>query len=194
VNTLAGTAIASWNFNDLMPGIYRVLASWPAESLGSKEAPFDVFDGNVLRSHVLVDQSNTPQAHFTYGTNAMQVISDSVLVEGSTVKVTLTNVANDSGHKSVIADAVRVERIGDISRVIDDSDPGFTVQGVWSRNVDEYAVRKGRRFPTTNAAGHATATWTFTNVVPGLYRVFASWTPHSNRCEPSQGSPPRFDH
>jgi hypothetical protein len=64
-------------------------------------------------------------------------------------------------------------------RIIDNGDPGFATAGSWIPYANQ-----GYQDDVTYAVagtGSSVATWTFTGLAPGRYRVSAAWSRHSNR-------------
>lgn len=88
---------------------------------------------------------------------------------------------NGSSTATVVADAIRINRVGPY--YADDSDGSgiFGDSGGWTQwNVS------GEGYDNTHSTvlggnGSAYATWTFTNLVPGQYEVWATWVQASNR-------------
>ena len=70
-------------------------------------APFKVYDDATLRAEQTVDQTTAPAANYVEGGEPFQIVFDSVSITSGTLKVTLSNNANDY----LIADAVRVELV-----------------------------------------------------------------------------------
>lgn len=103
-----GTTTASWTFTNLPPGQYRVHASWTGIFLNATNAPFTVFDGTTAVGTVLANQEVASSGFNWSNTNWKEL--GTFDITGNTIRVTLTNAANDR----VVADAVRVERIGDL--------------------------------------------------------------------------------
>ncbi|WP_202921442.1 choice-of-anchor D domain-containing protein [Anatilimnocola aggregata] len=103
-----GTTTATWTFTNMPPGIYRVHASWTQSSAYATNAPFTIFDGATELSTVRVNQERASSG-LTWGGTAWSNLG-TFTITGDTVRVTLTNAANDR----VLADAVRIERIGDL--------------------------------------------------------------------------------
>lgn len=104
----ASTTTATWTFTSLPPGQYRVHASWTASIVNATNAPFTVYDGSTALGTVLANQEVASSGFTWSGTNWKQLgVFD---ITGDTIRVTLTNAANDR----VVADAVRIERIGDL--------------------------------------------------------------------------------
>ena len=94
----------------------RLVSSLRETSLPTDVAERDkVFDGTTLRSSVVVNQAKAPLQDALFDTKPMQKISEPVPITGSTLVVKLSSVENTSRTNYVVADAIRVERIGDIS-------------------------------------------------------------------------------
>jgi uncharacterized protein (DUF2141 family) len=179
----AGDKTAKWSFTNLAPGRYRVAVTWPFSSTYASNAPFTVAylssGGQALTDSVSVNQASTPSDFVADGAGWSQ-LGGSYMVYGSTLDVQVTNAAD----KVVIADGVRVDRIGDLSsggqtvtsEVIDDGDASFAVTGAWS--VYGVGYRSDLRYAQPGA-GDKTAKWSFTNLAPGRYRVSATW-PYSS--------------
>lgn len=101
-----GEALAAWVFTGLAPGVYSVLATWPAWGAGmAPDTPFYFWDNATPAGQVRVDQvagSSGP----VFGGVPFQTLSTSVTVLSGTLWVGVSNDAN--GY--VAADAVRVVR------------------------------------------------------------------------------------
>ena len=104
-----GSETATWQFDDLIPGVYQIAATWSPNHNRATNAPYSIFDGNVeansLLSTAMVNQELAPDDFDDSGAN-WEVISTAT-VTGNRLSVQLTNKAN----QFVIADAVRIERI-----------------------------------------------------------------------------------
>ena len=103
----------SWTFSDLSPGIYRVSASWVHHANRATNAPYTINGGSPIR----INQELAPNnASFTSvrdsdsGTYFADLDSGFSLPSGGTITVTLSDAANEF----VIADAVRIERVGEV--------------------------------------------------------------------------------
>jgi hypothetical protein len=103
----------------------------------------------------------------------------SYAISSTSLTVRLGNDAN--GY--VIADAIRIERLGDLPPatvvLVDDGDAGFS----GSAGFINFSGQGYQNDVTFAAAGSGseTATWTFTGLAAGTYRVSATWTAHANR-------------
>lgn len=76
--------------------------------MNATNAPFTVFDGVTPVGSVLANQEVASSGFNWGGTNWKEL--GTFDIAGDTIRVTLTNAANDR----VVADAVRIERIGDL--------------------------------------------------------------------------------
>ena len=103
-----GSQTATWTFNELPVGSYEVAITWrEREIYRATNAPFKVYDDATLRAEQTVDQTTAPAANYVDGGEPFQIVFDSVSITSGTLKVTLSNNANDY----LIADAVRVELV-----------------------------------------------------------------------------------
>ena len=105
-NSGTGNNTASWAF-DVTPGIYQVSATWHAHINRAIDAPFTIFDGPVPLARATVNQQVAPSQFEDAGS-----IWDDlgmVQISGSMLIVELS----DDVDGLVIADAIRVERLGD---------------------------------------------------------------------------------
>ena len=105
-----GTDSATWAFADLTPGRYRVSATWSPFSNRASNAPFTVLDGTTALATVRLDQRSAPDDFADLGA-AWEDLGGIYDVTGSTLTVRLS----DAADGAVIADAVRVERLGDLA-------------------------------------------------------------------------------
>ncbi len=101
-----GSSHATWSF-PVMSGRYRVSATWVAYSNRAIDAPYTIYDGTAEIAQLDVNQKIAPNDFTDAGGNWEDLAIVDVL--GTTLNVTLTNDASEF----VIADAVRIERIGD---------------------------------------------------------------------------------
>ncbi|MCA9078071.1 MAG: hypothetical protein KDA93_23780, partial [Planctomycetaceae bacterium] len=166
-----GDKVASWTFDGLTPGVYRVSATWFPHAVRATDAPFTVFDGMMPLATVDVNQQLSPSG--VPGVNDLgrqweDLGNDLFRITGNTLKVELSNDAN--GY--VIADAVRIERIGELPPppvIVDDGDPGFAIEsGSWGTGN---AGAGGDNRNASIFGGPKVASWTFDSLTPGVYRV-----------------------
>jgi hypothetical protein len=105
-----GADIARWSFSGLTAGQYRVSATWSRQSNRATNSPFRILSsvgGSVLGS-ALLNQELAPN-DFTSDGSSWENIG-TVTIIGNTLVVELSDLANEF----VIADAIRIERIGDL--------------------------------------------------------------------------------
>jgi len=110
------TAIARWNFTSLPAGSYRVWMTWTGGSGNASNAPVSFYDGSRLVRTVTVDQRTAASGLSADGSNWKLVTTLSI--SGSQLGVQLGN--NASG--TVIADAVRIERVATAALPINNAD------------------------------------------------------------------------
>jgi hypothetical protein len=103
-----GSLVSRWEFTGLTPGQYRVAATWNAKSNRATDAPYTVSDGTSALGTVLVNQEVAPD-DFSEAGAVWEYLGGIYTIVGNTLIVQLSNAANDK----VIADAIRIERIGD---------------------------------------------------------------------------------
>ncbi|MFB3103938.1 MAG: hypothetical protein ACE1ZA_03335, partial [Pseudomonadales bacterium] len=132
-----GTEVAAWTFNDLTAGAYRVSATWIEHPNRATDASYSVFDGTNLQSTVNLNQELAPNDLSDAGTTWEDL--GNFVITGSTLTVSLSNAANEY----VIADAIRIVRIGDVpgalSLAIEDSqisENGGSTTGTVTRSGD----------------------------------------------------------
>ncbi len=106
----SGGGVATWSLSGVGPGRYRVWVTWEAYSNRATNAPYTVLDGTVALGTVAVDQTQVPAGMTADGVSWYELgVYD---ISGDTLGVSLTDQAGPSG-RYVIADAVRVERVGE---------------------------------------------------------------------------------
>lgn len=100
------TASYRWNFSNLTPGEYRVYMSWSGDRANAGNAPVNFTAGTQSLGSNLLNQRITSAGVVAEGTSWAYLRT--VIVTGTTLTARLTNFANGN----VVADAVRLERIG----------------------------------------------------------------------------------
>lgn len=105
------TAAARWTFTNLPAGQYRVHMSWTGDRANASNAPVTIFNGTQSLGTSLINQRSASAGFSADGTNWSFL--KNVTITGSTLTVVLTNRANGS----VVADAVRIERISNGSSI-----------------------------------------------------------------------------
>ncbi len=134
-----GSKQATWTFTDLEPGIYRVSATWSQLSNRATNAPYTVTDtANPSKAQtVLVNQEVAP-GDLVEGGIKWEDLAQTFEVTGTTLTVVLSNAANEY----VIADGVRVQRVGLIPVAADLDPEMFQIVPVFS-GVSEGIVYEG---------------------------------------------------
>ncbi len=107
-----GTDTATWSFTGLLPGLYRVAATWSHFTNRASNAPFTILDDNVPLTTVYVNQRLAP-ADFVAGNANWQQLGSTHEVSSGTLRVTL----DDSGDGRANADAIRIERLDPVPEV-----------------------------------------------------------------------------
>jgi hypothetical protein len=166
-----GSKTASWTFN-VQPGRYRISATWLPSADRATNAPFTVLDGKTNLGTTIINQRLAPNDFSEAGT-VWEDLGGPYDIIGNTIVVRLSPQANGR----VIADAIRVQRIGDLAPVLDNGAAGFAVEGKWrSISGSGYETDYHQSAP---GDGSKVASWTFP-VTPGEYRISASWLRRSN--------------
>jgi hypothetical protein len=96
-------SVATWQFTGLASGQYRVSATWSPYANRATNAPYSINGG----APILVNQQQSPNDRFIEGAGWHDL--GIVDLAGNTLTVQL---ANTGTNGSVIADAIRIERIG----------------------------------------------------------------------------------
>jgi probable HAF family extracellular repeat protein len=96
---------ATWTFADVAPGTYRVSATWTAGP-DRAVAPFSLFGNGAPLATVTLDQRNAPSDFSAHGAGWDDL--GTFAVAGGTLSVRLSN----RTFGRVIADAIRIERVG----------------------------------------------------------------------------------
>ncbi|MBI3466130.1 MAG: choice-of-anchor D domain-containing protein, partial [Planctomycetes bacterium] len=111
---ITGNDTAAWTAN-VTPGVYRISATWPENATyWATNASFAVLDGPLARGNALIDQRTAMgllAGDFDDAGSAWRPIGGLYDVASGTVTIRLSAQGAD-GY--VIADAVRLERIGDL--------------------------------------------------------------------------------
>jgi uncharacterized protein (DUF1800 family) len=167
-----GTNTASWTFTGLVPGQYRVAATWPEAADRASNAPYTVLDGPTALTTVAVNQRTAP-ASFSDGGTGWRDLGTVFRITGNTLTVRLSDQANGV----VAADAVRIQRLG-YQGETGDAGPAV-LDGTWTAVAGAGFQRAVHTSPA--GKGENTATWSFAGLIPGQYRVSATWTAGTNR-------------
>jgi hypothetical protein len=169
-----GANTATWTFTGLTPGAsYRVSATWFAHALAATDATFTL-SGGAAPLTVSRNQQANPNDFFDAAA-WWEDLAATYTVTGTTLTVTLSDLAD--GY--VEADAVRIEPVGQPLRILDSGNTGFSTSGPtpWQTYVGPEAFQSDLHFIPAGT-GANTATWTFTALPPGTYRVSATWFGH----------------
>ena len=176
------TDTATWTFDVDGPGRYRVSATWFTNTaysyLFSDAASFEIFDpaAGVVRGTVTVNQQVFPDDFREAGSDWEDLgVFD---ITGSSLVVRLTSGSDNATY--VVADAVRIERVGDVpvgpvlpTRIVDDGGPGYSQTGDF-QSAPLPIARDGDNSYALFEWAPSEAAWTFT-VTPGQYQVSATW-------------------
>ena len=106
---LATTGLARWTFNALPDGQYRVSATWPGDTNRATNSAFTILDaigGNTL-GNASINQVSNPNDFSDQG--SLWEDLGTVNINAGTLVVELTNTG---ANTYVIADAIRIERLG----------------------------------------------------------------------------------
>ena len=105
-----GASQASWTFDGLQAGYYRVMATWPYQynypTVYSNDSLFRIYDGDRVIGADRVNQYANAASGVTVDGSNWRVLSV-VRLDGASLRVVLDNLANGI----VSADAVRIERL-----------------------------------------------------------------------------------
>lgn len=105
---------AQWTFPSLLPGSYRISATWPASTGNGTNVPYAFADGGFDLGIARVNQRVAPAGDVVGSTNFQNLGTFSVVSGALVVRVT-----NSSGDGKAIADAVRIEYLGAVQPVPD---------------------------------------------------------------------------
>ncbi len=109
-----GSKVATWTFNNLDAGQYQVFATWKIASINATNSPFTIYDNTISRGTTLVNQRLTP-GDLSADSSLWKSLGVVTINSGKLV-VKLTNKANNR----VVADAIRIERVGAVSAPVPD--------------------------------------------------------------------------
>jgi surface-anchored protein len=170
---------ATWTFPDLAPGQYQISTTWFPHPNRATNAPYILWDGSTTLATVPVNQELTPDDFIDAG-DGWRILG-TFTIDSGTLTVELTNDADEY----IIADSVRIERVGFTGRILDNGDSGYDVTPGWTYLDDaqfgSFQGIEGDVHFIGLGTGSEVATWTFSALPPGQYRVSATWTPHANR-------------
>jgi hypothetical protein len=100
------TSVSRWTFSNIASGQYRVYMSWTGDRANASNTPITFVAGTQNLGTVYANQRVASGGYSFAGTNWSRV--QTVNIAGNSLRVVLANQANGN----VVADAVRIERIG----------------------------------------------------------------------------------
>src|SRR5439155_14454455 len=107
-----GPATATWTFNNLPMGIYRISTTWSTASNRASNAPYTILNNTVALGTVR-DNQQIPPIGFVDQNTGWSDLGNFMFAGGSlTVRL-----SNDAANGWVIADAVRVELVVPIDHI-----------------------------------------------------------------------------
>jgi hypothetical protein len=182
-----GESQMTWTFAGLTPGLYRVSTTWEPVSTHASNASFTVSDGSTALATVEVYQREAPGSFpdLDHAGTAWQDLGNVYTIYGNTLYVQLHN---RFANGCPVADAVRIERVGDLPAVtaeispvspliVDNRDFGsYQPSGPWTWTSFGYG---GDAHWAQPGAGESNIVWIFANLMPGRYRVSTTWIPAS---------------
>ena len=102
----SGSAVATWTFTGLTPGMYRVSSTWLEHHNRATNVPYTVFNGVTSLGTVLINQELAPN-DLVDAAVPWEYLGGIWTITSTTLAVRLTNAANEY----VMADGVRIERL-----------------------------------------------------------------------------------
>jgi HYDIN/CFA65/VesB-like, Ig-like domain len=162
-----GSVYSTWTFSGLPTGSYRVQATWRIATNNATNAPYTLYNGSQAVGTAKVNQQLTPSGLWD-GTTHWQNLG-TVAVSGGQLMVKLTNAANGT----VVADAIRIERIFTSSAALPDGVTStYSVQPASDQNADAWLstalASAGQNVPDSPALAPATSTSSAANSSPAL--------------------------
>jgi hypothetical protein len=103
-----GNQTAAWNFTSLANGEYKVWTTWKSSGSRPTNAPYTISDDQGVLATVRLDQTSSPDDLTANGGTWEELGTYNVL--GGELHVVLSD---DADNRWVVADAVRIERLGD---------------------------------------------------------------------------------
>ena len=183
------TATATWTFSGLAPGRYRVLATWVPADNRATDAPFTVGAGGARRRRSgSTRRTRRRRGRWTStrragrgGRWAGRARPSSWRARSSSSGSATTPTRASTSSPTASASSVWTTRWSSTTPA---GRRGATpASGSWTSYAGlgyggdhAAAVGVGPAGPAT-----ATATWTFSGLAPGRYRVLATWVPADNR-------------
>lgn len=172
----SGNRQAFWSFQ-VETGQYALAARWTEHSNRASDARYSVFNNGVeIGSHSFDQRSQG---------GVFNPFDHSFAVDRGTLEVMLS----DDADGYVIADAVKIECLGDgtdlpntsvDTRVVDNRDDLFSLEGRWGASAYIPGYYMDDYFQTAAGGGELKAVWTFP-VEEGVYALSARWAAYENR-------------
>jgi uncharacterized protein (DUF1800 family) len=128
----SGANTATWTFSNLAPGQYRVMATWPADPSQADNAPFTILDGGTVVGAAQVNQQLPPVGLADAATTWQDLGSIGFAVTSGTLAVSVS----DNADGTVVADAVRIERINYATTESLPDTIRFLEQAAWGPSTD----------------------------------------------------------
>src|SRR5262249_39629878 len=165
-----GSEAAVWTFTGLTAGIYRIAATWVPNPQYATNTLYALLDGpSTVLGVEYVNQEVTPN-HFIANGAAWYTLGTYNVTSGNLIAAAL-NLANGLA----VADAIRIERLSASPiQVKDDGDAGYSAPGFTSFTGAGFQNDLSYALPGT---GSNQATWTFSGLASGVYRVSVTWLP-----------------
>jgi hypothetical protein len=179
-------ATATWSFSSLPSGKYYLSASWVNTANRTTAANYTFSD--AIPS-VMIDQSLSQSYGFDASSNNVGYARLSnfngyvpQLISDGTLSVTVSSAI---ASRYLMADSVRLERApDDVEKVyvIDNEDAaGYSEIGTWATYDQGMDHRTNYRYNNTATQTTDTATFSFTGLEDGVYRISATWISGTTR-------------
>jgi len=173
-------AVATYTFTGLGSGLYDLMATWPTHANRSSDVSISINGGPAIR----VNQELTGAGVYTAGSTPASIfhyLGAPVAPVGGQITVALSN--NRSGANDyLLADAVALRPAGPRSIVMDNTSNGFATTFTGGNTTEGFLSGIKYSSPSAGAAGEL-ATWSFTDVPGGRYRVLSTWSTNANRTQ-----------
>jgi uncharacterized protein (DUF2141 family) len=104
-----GSDAATYTFTGLAPGQYKVTAHWAQGRTRATNTPFTVYDNGTALGTVRTSQRVAPSGETSHGVN--WTVLGTFAINSGTLKV----VISDNANGTVLADAIRIVRLGSAS-------------------------------------------------------------------------------
>ena len=164
-----------WTATGLAPGNYKLYTTWFTDPSHATNAPYRFYDGATYRGITRIDQTKTPIIDDT--TSVSQCLA-TVYVGSGTLQV----VMSDDASGLLWADTVTVVPFDPSGTVYVDenwNDSRVTYVGSWTDLGDSTAWHG--RYHESSGTATDQVRYTFDGLIPGVYKVEASWVPWTDR-------------